>query len=420
MPARCITPAPAATPEPVFAPARGALPALRRSLLAWYARARRDLPWRTSPNPYRVWVSEIMLQQTTVKTVVPRYRSFLRLFPTLRSLARAPLDRVLAAWSGLGYYSRARNLHAAAARVVRDHAGRFPRDLHAALRLPGVGRYTAAAILSIAHGLPLAVLDGNVARVLARLGALRGDPRSTRTRNRLQALADDLLDPRAPGDFNQAMMELGALVCTPTAPRCPGCPLARWCRALERGLTVRLPETATRPTARPETLVVALIERNGRVLLRQRPADVGLMPGLWEMPGWTLAAADDRRAGPARRSGGGARHTRAAVGAAGSPGRATTLTEFLQARLRAEVHPSAQVGGVAGQARHSIMNRRIRMIVCRASMDGRPAPAGRWRWVPRSRLGDLAASSMIAKALRAAETGRAPTGRPPTGRAPAS
>ena len=207
------------------------LPAFRQELLLWYGAARRRLPWRDNLDSYRVWISEVMLQQTTVKTVVPYYEKFLGAFPTVADLAAAPIDQVLSRWSGLGYYSRARNLHAAARVIVRDHGGRFPTGPEEALALPGVGAYTAAAILSIAHGLPMAVVDGNVARVLARLLAIRGPIKSSAVRKRLWTSAAVFLDPSAPGDFNQAMMELGATVCTPKSPLCGECPVASWCEA---------------------------------------------------------------------------------------------------------------------------------------------------------------------------------------------
>ncbi|OLC55295.1 MAG: hypothetical protein AUH92_02435 [Acidobacteria bacterium 13_1_40CM_4_69_4] len=196
-------------------------------LLAWYRRSRRDLPWRRTRDPYRIWISEIMLQQTTVRTVVPYYRRFIRLFPTVQALASARAVEVLAAWSGLGYYGRARNLRAAARIIVDRHSGRFPRHLEDALALPGVGRSTAGAILSIAHGARLPVLDGNVARVLSRLYLVRG-PKSAARERRLWGLAADLV-AAAPssGDLNQALMELGATVCAPVSPACTVCPLSR-------------------------------------------------------------------------------------------------------------------------------------------------------------------------------------------------
>ena len=218
------------------------LKTLQRSLLAWFRAHRRDLPWRASRDPYRIWVAEIMLQQTRIAAVLPYYDRFLKTFPlSNRSRARAQ-EKVLQLWSGLGYYSRARNLHRAAKEIVARHDGEFPRTLEAALALPGIGRYTAAAVLSIAYDVPLAVLDGNVARVLARLGAIRGDLRAPRPLAAARRDARrDLLAPSAPGDWNQALMELGETICTPQIPRCAACPVSRWCLARARGLTAEIP-----------------------------------------------------------------------------------------------------------------------------------------------------------------------------------
>ena len=223
-----------------------AVAATGRRLRAWYRRRKRDLPWRRTRDPWPVWVSEVMLQQTQVATATPFYQRFLERFPTLESLARAPIADVLTQWAGLGYYRRARYLHEAARTVVRDYAGRIPADPEAFRRLPGVGRYTTAAVLSICFGTPLAVLDGNVARVLSRRFALAASVRDPRGAQMLWALAQALVPPRAPGDWNQAMMELGATVCTPRAPRCDACPLAAECEARARGRVDVLPPVPKR------------------------------------------------------------------------------------------------------------------------------------------------------------------------------
>src|SRR3984893_7453071 len=214
----------------------------RKQLLGWFRQFQRDLPWRRTKDPYRIWLSEIMLQQTRVAAVIPYYERFLERFPDVRALAEAPPDEVLRLGSGLAYYSRGRNLQRAAQLVVARHNGVFPRTESEALALPGIGRYTAAAILSIAYGAKHAVLDGNVARVLARLFAVRGDLRDARGRQGLQKQALVLLDPKSPGDWNQAMMELGATLCTPRAPQCLLCPIAQFCRARKLGLAESLPE----------------------------------------------------------------------------------------------------------------------------------------------------------------------------------
>ncbi len=244
----------------------------RRQLLAWFARRQRDLPWRRTQDPVRIWLSEIMLQQTRVAAVIPYYERFVARFPDVRALAEAPEEEILRHWSGLGYYSRARNLQRAAREIVARHAGEFPRDYQAALALPGIGRYTAAAILSIAYGAPHAVLDGNVARVLARLEALRGDLRAPRRWQGLQASADRLLERNHPGDWNQALMELGATLCTPRAPDCAACPVARWCRARRRGLAETIPEKRRkRAPVKVHLAAAVFLDAQGRTLLLPPP-----------------------------------------------------------------------------------------------------------------------------------------------------
>jgi A/G-specific adenine glycosylase len=244
------------------------------------------LAWRRTRDPYRIWISEVMLQQTRVAAVISYYRRFVQRFPSLPRLARARPEAVLRAWAGLGYYARARNLHRAARQIVAHHQGNFPRQLPDALALPGVGHYTAAAILSMAYDQPLAVLDGNVARVLARLGAVRGHLRRPRTWRRLQAAADTLLARHAPGDWNQALMELGATVCTPQAPRCSQCPAARWCRARALGLAERLPPARRKnPTQAITVAAAVLLDSRGRTLLvREGSTNGALFSRMWQFP----------------------------------------------------------------------------------------------------------------------------------------
>jgi A/G-specific adenine glycosylase len=261
----------------------GANPRLIRArLLDWYDRGHRDLPWRRTRDPYAIWISEIMLQQTRVQAVIPYYEKFLRRFPTLESLARASQHEVLACWSGLGYYSRARNLHQAARQI--GGAGAFPRDYESIRLLAGVGDYTAAAVASIAFDLPHAVMDGNVMRVIARLGNDAADIAASATRARFRGIAQQLLDRRQPGRFNQALMEQGATVCLPRRPLCPSCPLNRCCEAHGRGTADQLPVKLRRiqPVEIAETLL--LIERGGRILLREREAHQKRMAGFWELP----------------------------------------------------------------------------------------------------------------------------------------
>jgi A/G-specific adenine glycosylase len=320
---------------------------LRQSLETWYDSARRDLPWRRTPDPYRVWISEIMLQQTRVTAVLPYYERFIQRFPDALALARATETEVLAAWAGLGYYSRARNLHRAARAVTE--AGGFPQDYEGIRALPGVGDYTAAAIASIAFGLPHAVLDGNAIRVLARLAGEREVVSSAAARRRLTALAGDLLDRDRPGEFNQALMELGAMVCLPAGPRCSVCPLARTCAARREGLADRLPVKAPKaaPIAVERELLV--IRRRGRCLLWQRPPDSGRMAGFWELP-------------------------------------------------EPDQLPQAVRREVLGKVRHTIVNHRYRVAVVRAEI--RRAPHG-FAWVPEEALAGLPLSTLSRKALRA-------------------
>ena len=254
---------------------------LRRNLLGWYDQSRRDLPWRRDTEPYRVWVSEIMLQQTRVAAVLGHYARFLQRFPNVQALAAARENSVLSVWSGLGYYHRARRMHQAAKVIVRERHGKFPQTAEEWRELPGIGRYTSAAIASIAFGEAAAVVDGNVERVLGRMfGRTEGREGAWRQ-------AEALIDRERPGDFNQAMMELGATLCTPRTPQCVLCPLNAWCQS-RSGEAIR-PQA---PRKRRE-LYYALVERSGSVLLVQRPADASLMAGMWELP----SVPEDRRNG---------------------------------------------------------------------------------------------------------------------------
>ena len=271
-----------------------ALRIFQHRLLDWFRIHQRDLPWRRSRDPYRVWVAEVMLQQTRIAAVRPYYRRFLRRFPRVESLARAPQDEVLKLWSGLGYYSRARNLHRTAKEIVARHDSKFPRELEPALRLPGIGRYTAAAVLSIAYDAPLAVLDGNVARVLARLAAIRGDLRAPRRWQSLAAAAQQLLATEAPGDWNQALMELGETICTPQTPRCQACPISRACRAYGQGVVAQIPVPRRKqPPVQIKIAAAILLDPRGRTLLVQDPGahDEVLFSRLWQFPAVEVARA---------------------------------------------------------------------------------------------------------------------------------
>lgn len=255
---------------------------MRHELLSWYDRVRRDLPWRRTREPYPVWVSEVMLQQTRVDVVLPYYQRFLERFPTVEALAAAGEGEVLALWSGLGYYRRARQLHAAARRVVER--GGFPETPEGWRELAGVGDYTSAAVASICFGAPVPVLDGNVERLLARFLALAEDPKGAAARRRLRAAAAELLDPARPGDSNQALMELGATICTPRRPSCPACPLLPGCRAAAAGNPELYPQPRPRRAREQRRMAVAVVEWRGRVLLVRRPEGDTLLGGFWELP----------------------------------------------------------------------------------------------------------------------------------------
>lgn len=248
------------------------LTAFRKNLLGWFRQFKRDLPWRHTKDPYRIWLSEVMLQQTRVAAVTPYYERFLQRFPDIQVLATAPQNEVLRLWSGLGYYSRARNLQRAAQEIVAKHDGVFPCNEKDALALPGIGNYTAAAILSIAYGAHHAVLDGNVARVLARVFAVEGDLREPKRWQALQRFADALLDRKLPGDWNQAVMELGATLCTPQSPQCLLCPVTQFCQARKLGITDSLPARRKKRATETITLAAAvLLDPHGRTLLLPPP-----------------------------------------------------------------------------------------------------------------------------------------------------
>jgi A/G-specific adenine glycosylase len=245
----------------------------RADLLAWFSREKRDLPWRRTKDPYAIWISEIMLQQTRVAAAVPYFERFLRRFPTYQTLAEASEDDVLNYWAGLGYYHRARNMKKAA--TLMCELGNFPGNREAILKLPGVGDYTAAAVASIAFDLPHAVIDGNVRRVISRLFVSNAG---------LEKLAGELLDHERPGDFNQAVMELGATLCLPKNPQCLLCPVAKMCQARAQGVQHEFPAKKTKPKNVEIERTLLWVERGSKVLAWQRPASVRLMPGFWELP----------------------------------------------------------------------------------------------------------------------------------------
>lgn len=256
----------------------------RKHLLDWYTDNRRGLPWRKTPEPYSIWVSEVMLQQTQVKTVVAYHDRFLKRFPTVQSLARADQQDVLKLWEGLGYYSRARNFHKAAIQVTSRHSGQIPADWNAFRQLPGVGDYIASAVLSIAFNQPFAVVDGNVKRVLSRLFTMDTPVNSARAHVVFQKPASALLDRDVPGIFNQAMMELGALICKPVKPGCILCPLNSFCTAFTSGQVDAYPKRIKAPQVPLYPVVAGVVYHQGRMLITKRKPD-GLLGGLWEFPG---------------------------------------------------------------------------------------------------------------------------------------
>ncbi len=278
--------------------------AFRNSLLVWFRANARDLPWRTDRTPYRVWLSEMMLQQTQVETVIPYFERFLVRFPTIDDLAAAPIGAVLKLWEGLGYYARARNLHKAAQVIVNERHGEWPRSVEGLMTLPGIGRYTAGAIASLAFDVAAPVLDGNVIRVLCRVFAIERDPKEAQVREELWQLAGALLPLSqrgrggrgvrgggGAGEFNEALMELGALICTPRNPKCAVCPLAKYCAAKKRNLQDRLPLKTKRKPLSHFDVTAAVIRKNGRLLIAQRPFG-GRLGGLWEFPGGKVESGE--------------------------------------------------------------------------------------------------------------------------------
>lgn len=312
------------------------------ALVTWFDEFGRHLPWRPDEDPYRIWLMVVMLQQTRVETVLPYYERFVAAFPTLPELAAADDEAVLATWKGLGYYSRARNLLACAREVAATYGGRLPEDPGLLERLPGVGRYTAAAVASIAFDAPAAAVDGNVLRFLARYYADDGDIGSPKTRARLERLAASLLPPSDRGAHNQAAMDFGALVCAPV-PRCDGCPVRAGCAAFARGIQGTLPRKTAKAAPRPERLLVARIrDAAGRTLLRLRP-DTGLLARFWELPNVPDEGADP-------------------IAAFAADGLHLTL------------------GATVGEVRHVFTHRLWLLRVVDATLVREPAPDARSRW----------------------------------------
>lgn len=256
---------------------------IRKNLLHWYDQNKRDLPWRKSRDPYRIWVSEIMLQQTRVDTVIPYYQRFMENFPTLIDLAEADEDEVLKYWEGLGYYSRARNLHAAVKKVATVYGGKVPEDLQTISQLKGIGAYTAGAVLSIAYNQPEPAVDGNVMRVFSRWFAMKDDVAKPATRRKMEAYALQVMCRERPGDFNQGLMELGALICHPLSPVCDSCPVNSLCQARQQGIQHELPVKKKAKPPVPYNVIFGYIKQDGHVLVQRRPQG-GLLAGMWSLP----------------------------------------------------------------------------------------------------------------------------------------
>ena len=346
-----------------------------KSLARWYDRNKRDLPWRRSKDPYAIWVSEVMLQQTQVQTVIPYYHRFLERFPDVVSLARSDLQSVLKVWEGLGYYSRARNLHKAAGMVAAEEKGRIPHAWESFRRLPGVGDYIAAAVLSIAFGQAHAVADGNVKRVIARLFMVDVPVNQASSHRVFNALAGRLLDERRPDRHNQAMMELGALTCTPRNPRCGDCPVSQFCQALHRDVVRFYPRRTQRQPLPVRKMVAGVVFKKGKVLLVQRP-EQGLLGGLWEFPGGVLDAGVDP-------------------------------VEACAGQLEKIVNLQVAVSLHLGTVSHTYTHFRLQMDICLCRWrSGRVRLNGpvRFRWLSPARIGDLPLHGAVQKVLAMVQT----------------
>lgn len=348
---------------------------IRENLLAWYRQNKRDLPWRQARDPYVIWVSEIMLHQTQVTTVLPYYQHFLARFPTVFDLAQAPLADVLKAWEGLGYYARARNLHQAAQRIVAEHGGRVPDDDAALLKLPGVGGYTAGAILSIAYGRNRAAVDGNVLRVLSRVLHVTTDIADPATRREIESAATRLLPPGEAGDFNQALMDLGATTCLPRRPRCLLCPLSTICEANKLGIQELLPVRAPKKPVPHYQVAAAVIWRNdqgGEFLIAQR-LPKGLLGGLWEFPGGKQELGE-------------------------------ALPDCLRREICEELGFGITVGELLTVVEHAYTHFRITMHAFHCHrQEGEPQIIGvaDWRWIMLDQVGDFAFSAADHKIIAA-------------------
>ena len=335
---------------------------MRADLLRWYRKHKRDLPWRRTKDPYAIWVSEAMLQQTTVAAVIPYWEKFLKRFPNLESLAHASEEEVLAQWTGLGYYRRARALREGAIAVMERHSGRLPSEREDLLALPGIGPYTAGAIASVAFGRAEPIVDGNVKRVFARLFAIKGE--GAPIERRYWKIAKELVEGPDPGDLNQAVMELGATICTPRSPDCAHCPLAKSCKARARGNPEAFPSSRPRPTTTTIDVTLAWIERAGRVLL-ERKHHTSPLRGSWDLP---------------------------------------LASEFRQ-RTGLRLTPRTSIAKV----NHTILTRKLEIDVVWAKVAGAIPRNGALRWIDPARIGDVATSAATTKTIRAVYSARLET-----------
>ena len=348
---------------------------MNRQLMIWYKRNQRSLPWRKTNDPYRIWISEIMLQQTQVDTVIPYYHRFLKAFPSVSWLARAPLQDVLKAWENLGYYSRARNIHAAAKVIVEKFDGQIPDHFETIKTLPGIGQYSAGAILSIAYGQALPAMDGNVRRILCRLFTIRKPADDTQVQKPLQKLAASLIPVKHPGDFNQALMDLGATICKAKNPECSRCPVANLCQARLHDLQNVLPITRKTPVI-PRRLAAAAVIRNskGLLLVVQRPAS-GLLASLWKLPGSFIIAGEDTE-------------------------------NSLRRSAKEELDISIRQGKHLSSVNHTYTHFRITLQAYECSLlKGTPKPIGcqNWRWASNTDLMKLPLSKIDRMIMTLAE-----------------
>lgn len=350
---------------------------IRARLLLWYHHHRRDLPWRGETSPYRIWIAEVMLQQTQVTTVMPYYRRFLQKFADVQALATAPLAEVLKTWEGLGYYARARNLHRAAVEIVEKHQGRLPESYTELRLLPGFGDYTAGAVASIAFGKPVPAIDGNVKRVLARLFAIEQDVSRNPAARQLKEIAAALVDPDHSGDWTQALMELGAVICLPQTPQCARCPVNEMCQGRARGLEQQLPIKPVPKNLPHYHVTAAVISHNDKILIAQRPLN-GMLGGLWEFPGGKQ-----------------------------KPGE--TLVECLRREIGEELGVDIEVGRPIISVKHSYTHFRITLHAFHCCLvSGQPQALGvaDWHWVTLAGMATYAFPRTDLKIIEALQQGR--------------